>query len=417
MLILKSLKIGFLGSGFIAHFLAKAMKQVRNIEISAIYNHEGSEDLVAFAKTNKLGEPAVCDSIREVCEKSDAVAILTPNFTRIKVMREIAESVLSGVTLTGVICEKPLARTIAEATEMVDLASSANLLTAYFENQLHAPAINKGLKQLRPQMKAMGPMVLARSTEEHSGPHSAWFWDPMKQGGGALSDMGCHSIAASRHILTPPGKDPLFLEPVSVQADTSLLKWGQEKYRKQLKEKFGVDYSVTPAEDFCTGTINYKNPETGQHVKTQFTDSWMYDKQGLRISVEGLGPGYAFEMNSLRSPAEIFIGDEAAEAVADSEEALEKSTSTKGLLALQPNEADLYGYVAEIEDMRDAFLAGKNAMLDWNYGKEITMLCQACYLSAEKGQTVKLSNPIVQQELETYRSLISRGEGAEVLLK
>jgi predicted dehydrogenase len=413
---LKSLKIGFIGSGFIAHFLAKAMKQVRRVELTAIFNNNGSEDLAAFAKTNKLGQPVVCDTIREVCEKSDAVAILTPNFTRIKIMQEIAESVLSGVPLTGVICEKPLARTIQEATEMVDLAASANLLTAYFENQLHAPAINKALKQLEPQMRAMGNITLARSTEEHSGPHSTWFWDPMKQGGGVLSDMGCHSIAASRHILTPPEKGPLFLEPVSVQADTSLLKWGREKYRKQLKEKFGVDYSITPAEDFCTGTINYKNPETGRHVKSQFTVSWMYDKQGLRILMEGLGPGYAFEMNSLRSPSEIFIGDEAAEAVADSEEALEKSTSSRGLLPLQPNEADLYGYVAEIEDMRDAFLAGKNAMLDWNYGKEITMLCQACYLSAEKGQTVKLSNPIVQQELETYRSLISRGEGAEVLL-
>ncbi len=414
---MKSLKIGFIGSGFIAQFMAKAMKQVRRVELTAIYNRSGAEELAAFAKENKLGRPAVCDSIKEVCEKCDAVAILSPNFTRVQVMQEIADSVQSGVELTGVICEKPLGRNIPEATKMVDLAKSANLLTAYFENQLHTPAINKALKQLEPQMKAMGNIALSRSTEEHSGPHSAWFWDPMKQGGGALSDMGCHSIAASRHILTPPGKDPLFLEPVSVQADTSLLKWGQPKYRKQLKERFGVDYSITPAEDFCTGTINYKNPETGQLVKAQFTDSWMYDKQGLRISVEGLGPGYALEVNTLRSPAEIFIGDEASDAVADSEEALEKSTSTKGLLALQPNEADLYGYIGEIEDVRDAFLAGRNAMLDWNYGKEITMLCQACYLSAEKGQTVRLSNPIVQQELEAYRSLISRGEGAELLLK
>lgn len=414
---MKSLKIGFIGSGFIAHFLAKAMMQVRGVELSAIYNRSASADLASFAKDHSLGEPVICDSIKEVCENSEAVAILSPNFTRVEVMEEISECVSSGVELTGVICEKPLGRTIAEATRMVELAESAGLLTAYFENQLHVPGINKALKQLEPQMQAMGNMALARSTEEHSGPHSSWFWNPIKQGGGALSDMGCHSIAASRHILTPPGKDPLFLEPVSVQADTSLLKWGQPKYRKQLKEKFGVDYALTPAEDFCTGTINYRNPETGQMVKAQFTDSWMYDKQGLRISVEGLGPGYALEVNTLRSPSEIFIGDEAAEAVADSEEALEKSTSTKGLLALQPNEADLYGYIGEIEDMRDAFLSGRDAMLDWNYGKEITVLCQACYLSAEKGQTLKLENPIVRQELEEYRSLIARGEGAEVLLK
>jgi len=414
---LKSLQLGFIGSGFIAQFMAKAMLQVRDVELAAIYDRSGAEELAAFARDNNLGGPVLCDSIKEVCYNSNAVAIFSPNFTRVSVMEEIVDAMNSGIELAGVICEKPLGRTVAEATKMVELAESVELLTAYFENQLHTPAINKALKQLEPQMKAMGGISLARSTEEHSGPHSAWFWNPIKQGGGALSDMGCHSIAASRHILTPPDKDPLFLEPASIQADTSLLKWGQPKYIEELKGRHGVDYSKTPAEDFCTGTITYKNPETEQLVKAQFTDSWMYDKQGLRISMEGIGPGYAFEMNTLRSPAEIFIGDMAAEAVADSEEALEKSTSTRGLLALQPNEADLYGYIDEIADMRDAFFAGRDAMLDWNYGKEITKLVQACYLAAEKGQTLKWSNPIVQQELEQYESLISKGEGAEVLFR
>lgn len=411
----KNLTVGFIGSGFIAHFMAKAMLQVRDITISAIYKRNGAGELAQFAKDHHLGDPHLCETIKEVCEHADVAAIFSPNHTRVSVMQEIADAVASGTEVKGVICEKPLGRTVSEATQMVELASSAELLTAYFENQLHAPGINKALKQLEPQMKAMGNLSLARSTEEHSGPHSPWFWNPMMQGGGALSDMGCHSIAAARHILTPPDKDPLFLEPISVQADTSLLKWGQPKYRKELKERFGVDYSKTPAEDFCTGIITYKNPETDQLVKAQFTDSWMYDKQGLRISMEGLGPGYAFEMNTLKSPAEIFIGDMAAEAVADSEEALEKSTATRGLLALQPNEADLYGYIAELADMRDAFLAGQDAMLNWEYGKEITRLVQACYLSAERRQTLKLSNPIVIQELEEYQSLIAKGEGAEVL--
>src|SRR5699024_8498765 len=107
---------------------------------------------------------------------------------------------------------------------------------------------------------------------------------PVRQGGGVLSDMGCHSIAVARHILTPPGKKPDFLEPVSVQADTCLLKWGQPAYRDQLKERYGVDYGKTPAEDFCTGLVTFRNPDTGQIVKAQFTDSWMYDKQGLRLS-------------------------------------------------------------------------------------------------------------------------------------
>ncbi len=412
---MKSLKIGFIGSGFIAQFMALAMKQVRHLELTALYERRGSDKLARFARDNGLGDCKVYKTIREVCEQSDAVAILSPNHTRVAVMEEIAEAVRSGVELTGVICEKPLGRNIAEARRMVQLAGELQLPTAYFENQLFMSAINKGLEQLKPQMESVGNIVLAQSTEEHSGPHSSWFWDPVRQGGGALSDMGCHSIASCRHMLTPPGKPPAFMEPISVQADTSLLKWGQPEYRKELKERYGVDYSKTPAEDFCTGIITFRNPESGQLAKAQFTNSWMYDKQGLRITMGALGPGYGMEVNTLQSPLEIFIGDAAAEAAADTEKALEKSTSSRGLLTVQPNEADLYGYVGELGNMRDSFLEGKDGYLNWEYGLEITRMCQAAYMAAERGETLDLTDTGIQSELESYKSLISQGKGAEVL--
>jgi predicted dehydrogenase len=227
--------------------------------------------------------------------------------------------------------------------------------------------------------------------------------------------MGCHSVAVCRHMLTPPGKDPSFLKPISMQCDMSLLKWGQPPYRKQLLDKFGVDYSKTPAEDFATGIITFKNPETGQILKGQFTDSWMFDKQGLRLSMDGLGPGYAMEVNTLISPSEIFIGDEAAKAVADSEAALEKSTSTKGLLAIQPNEADLYGYTSEMRDAVTAFLDDRDGTLTWDYGLEISQLVQAAYLSAEEKKTIDLTNPDTVRRLDGFKSKISRGQGASVL--
>ncbi len=412
---MESLRIGFIGSGFIAYFMAEAMKQVRHLDLTAVYRRGGAEELAKFAKNNALGECEVYDTIEEVCNNCDVVAVLAPNYVRVEIVEKIADAVEKGAALKGIICEKPLGRTVAEARRMVEVANSANLLTAYFENQIHMRAINNALQQLRPQQEEMGNFTLARSTEEHAGPHNAWFWDPVKQGGGVLSDMGCHSIAISRHILTPYDKSPDFLKPVSVQADTCLLKWGQKKYRDKLKEKFDVDYSKTPAEDFCTGVVTFKNPDTGQLVKAQFTDSWMYDKQGLKITMDALGPGYAMEIDTLISPLEIFIGDEAANAVADAESALEKSTATRGLLTIQPNEADLYGYTGELEEMKNAFLKGENALLDWEYGLETTWICQAAYMAAEKGETIDLTDKSIRKELESYRSLISRGEGAEVL--
>ena len=230
-----------------------------------------------------------------------------------------------------------------------------------------------------------------------------------------MSDMGCHCLAVGWYTLTPPGKPVDFLKPVSVQADISLLKWGLPRFRKQLQDKFGVDYSQTPAEDFATGIVTYENPETKQRVKSQFTVSWMYDKQGLRLALDGLGASYAFEMNTLRSPLEIFIGDEAATSLTDVETALEKSTSTRGLLAVQPNEPDLYGYNAENEDAIHAIQTGASPLLDWHYGLEIVRLTMAAYLSAERGEVIDLTDPQTCEELETYIPLIQQGKGKEVL--
>jgi predicted dehydrogenase len=182
-----------------------------------------------------------------------------------------------------------------------------------------------------------------------------------------------------------------------------------------LAERYGVDYEKTPAEDFATGIVTFKNPETGQLVKSQFTVSWMYDKQGLRLLCDGLGPGYAFEFNSLRSPVEVFVGDMAAECVADVEETLEKSQASRGLLSIQANEADLYGYTDENLDLVRSLAEQRSPLLDWEYGLEIVRLNLAAYLSAERGAVVDLTDPATLTELETYIPMIQQGRGSEVL--
>jgi hypothetical protein len=128
-----------------------------------------------------------------------------------------------------------------------------------------------------------------------------------------------------------------------------------------------------------------------------------------------MGPGYAFEVNTLQSSLQIFVGDTAAEAAADAELALEKSTASRGLLAVQHNEADLYGYTDENDNAARAFLNGSDAFLTWEYGLEITRLIMAGYLSAERKQTIDLTDPAIDQELETYVPLIQQGRGSEVL--
>jgi len=411
------LKLGMVGAGFVARFHARALMQVRCMEIAGITSRTAAraEELSTMVRQNGLGKGIVYPSIAEMANHVDAIAIYAPNFARVEIVEQIVDTVRKGAALKGMICEKPLARNVQEARRLVALAEEAGLRTAYFENQIFMKPIRTQLAQLEPQQRTMGPLVLTRSAEEHGGPHEPWFWDPTRQGGGVLCDMGCHSIAVGWYALTPVGKSPTFLEPISVSADCALLKWGLPEWRAKLLEELGVDYAKTPAEDFTTGMVTYRNPDTSQIVKAQFTDSWMFEKQGLRLFMDGMGPGYAFEINTLNSTLQVFIGDVAAEAVADAETALEKATASRGLLAVQHNEPDLYGYTDENEDAARALLAGKDAFLPWSYGLEITKLVMAAYMSAEQQKTIDLTNPAVQQELETFVPLIQQGRGAEVL--
>ena len=409
------LKYGFVGAGFNAKFHLAALRQLRGIEVAGVTAVGGAPEFAAMARGWGLGETVVYASVYEMAQHVDCVAVCAPNFARVPIVEAVVEAARRGAGLKGVICEKPLGRNVAEARLLVDMAQSVKLRTAYFENQIFMKPIRSQLAQLEPVQKQMGPLSLARSAEEHGGPHEGWFWDPTRQGGGVLCDMGCHSIAVGWHVLTPTGTPLTFLEPQEVNADLGLLKWGQPSWREKLLKDRGVDYANTPAEDFATGMVTYRNPETGQRVKAQFTNSWMFEKQGLRLLMDGMGPGYAFEVNTLLSPLNIFIGDVAAEAIKDAETALEKATASRGLLAVQYNEADLYGYTDENADALDAFLNGRDATLPWSYGLEITRLVMAAYMSAEKKRVIDLTDLATLAELETYVPLIQQGRGAEQL--
>lgn len=409
------MKLGIIGAGFIAKFQTIALTQVRGWQIAGIHSPKGAEELASFVESKGVGPVTIYQSVTEMTKHVDVLAIFSPNFTRVAVMEEIRDAVKAGAQLQGIICEKPLGRNFAEADRMVKLLKETSLPGAYFENQLFMKPLTIQMDQLAGVRQAMGPLSLVRSSEEHCGPHGSWFWDPRKQGGGVLNDMGCHSIAVGWYALTPSGKELTFLKPEKVTAEIGLLKWGRPEWRRKLLETYGADYAKTPAEDFATGMITYRNPETNQLSMAQFTNSWMFEKQGLRILMDGTGPGYAFEINTLASPLTVFIGDDAATAIADQETALEKATSSRGLLTVQPNEADLYGYTDEFSEALQAFKNGRPGKLTWEYGREVIKLVMAAYLAAENNKSIDLTDSRVMNELESYIPAIARGHGADLL--
>ena len=119
---------------------------------------------------------------------------------------------------------------------MLRLAEDARLLHGYLENQIFSTAVARGKDIIwRRAAPISGRPYIARAAEEHSGPHMPWFWQGRKQGGGVLSDMGCHSVEVARYLLTKPGAPRSDLTLVSASATIGSLKWTRPEYVKKLK--------------------------------------------------------------------------------------------------------------------------------------------------------------------------------------
>jgi predicted dehydrogenase len=121
------LRIGMVGSGFIANFHLQALVNVRHVTVTGIYSPNAAhrEALAAKANALELGPCRAFPSLEAmlISGEVDAVWIGVPNFARLETMREIYRLVTSRwAKLVGVACEKPLGRTLAEAREMLRLA-------------------------------------------------------------------------------------------------------------------------------------------------------------------------------------------------------------------------------------------------------------------------------------------------------
>jgi predicted dehydrogenase len=403
------LRVGFVGSGFIAHFHLKAMLNVRNVEVTGVYSRsaEKRQRFVEQVAELGLGECRSHDSLESLVRAKDvdAIWILSPNYTRLDTMRVIHAEVVAGRSgVFAVACEKPLARTIGEAREMLHLADGAKLNHGYLENQVFCTPVLRGKEIIwRRAASATGRPYLARAAEEHSGPHEPWFWQGDKQGGGVLSDMMCHSVEVARHLLTAPGAPRSSLKIKSVNGTVANLKWTRPAYADQLRSRFGaeVDYRNRPSEDFARATISLED-EDGNELMIEATTSWAYVGAGLRIQLELLGPEYAMEFNSLATGLKVFMSR--AVTGSEGEDLVEKQNAEQGLMPVLEDEPGIYGYTDENRHMVECFRKGEKPLETFEDGLGVVEMLMGLYRSAEIGETVRFPAP----DLEHYVPVVAR---------
>jgi predicted dehydrogenase len=405
------LGIGFVGGGFITRFHVQSFVGIREADVRGVWSpvREHGEQVAKLARDLDVGECRIHGSIADMVADPaiDAIWICGPNHARIENVEEVVQAIESGRgTLKGLACEKPLARNLDEAIRVRDLAKRVGLPTAYLEDQLFTPHVETGRALLWARGAATtGRPYLARAAEEHSGPHTPWFWQGDLQGGGVLNDMMCHSVLLVRHLLTRPGEPLSSVRPVKVTGKIASLKWSRPSYAKQLRETMGeaVDYTRRPSEDFASVTIEFETSD-GERVLGEASTSWSYVGAGLRLSAELLGPEYSMQWNSLDSGLRVFFSR--AVQGKTGEDLVEKQNAEIGLMPVVPAEAVVYGYEAENRHFARAFLGKEAPRLTFDDGVGVVEVLMSAYQSAEEERTLALPVP----DLRGFRPAVAQGK-------
>jgi len=336
----KSHNITMLGTGLIGRFYTMTLHSQRSRDHVHTVCGIPEESAKAFAKEFDI--PNWTTDMEKAINnpETDLVIIGIPNDLHEKAVH------LAAKAGKAVLCTKPLGRSAKEAKSMLDEVEKAGVFAGYLEDLCYTPKTLKSLKSI--QNGSVGQVLWARSRETHPGPHSAWFWDLKKAGGGAIVDLGCHCIEIIRNFI---GKD---IRPVEVLCTSDTLVHPIE------------------AEDSGIGLIRFANKAIGQ-----FEVSWTF-RGGMDLRDEVAGTEGTIWLNHfLRTGFEMFTAAGQGGYVA------EKSETEAGWLFPVGDEVVELGYVDMFTDMFESLEKGKKPMETFYDGYVVNAIIDACYKSAK----------------------------------
>jgi predicted dehydrogenase len=132
-----------------------------------------------------------------------------------------------------VVCEKPLATTVADAREMIEVCRKNRTRLFYAEDWCFSPTMRRIDALI--QEGAIGDILYVKAKEVHSGTHSPFARDKKTCGGGSLLHLGAHPVGYLLYLVGK-GVNPV----VEVTGKTT---GGLEKnfvHRENSGEDFGM---------------------------------------------------------------------------------------------------------------------------------------------------------------------------------
>jgi len=240
----KILRVGFIGAGDIAELQMAKFASRQDV------------DLVAFADLNEQSlaqrqnlypDASVYTDYKQMLKshKLDAVSVCTPN-------RFHAEPTIAALKAgCHVLCEKPLAMTMAEGRRMAKTAKQANKqLVVAFQYRLdpRTQYLRKAYEE-----GAFGDVLYGRvqAMRRRGIPNWGVFGQKALSGGGPIIDIGVHVLEMAHYTMGSP-------QPVSASADMFTY-LGNKPSNDIASPMAGWDYKTYDVEDLAVGRIRFAN--------------------------------------------------------------------------------------------------------------------------------------------------------------
>ncbi|HEX8966413.1 MAG TPA: Gfo/Idh/MocA family oxidoreductase [Chloroflexota bacterium] len=140
-----------------------------------------------------------------------ALSICTPPHLHLPVLRAALEANLD------VLCEKPLASTLADGRAMQALIPADRVVMLCFFHRFHEPIVR--LRQMLEAGDLGTPIVLRnRFALDMRADARPWIWDPARAGGGAVLNTSVHSVDLFRFLMGEPERVAARMQPLPSEA-------------------------------------------------------------------------------------------------------------------------------------------------------------------------------------------------------
>lgn len=188
-------QIAIIGCGGIAEAYAKALQRMPNARLTAVVDPDASARARIAGDGDSIAQHSSIESLPDV----DAALVLAPP--------NVHESLSCALLQRGihVLCEKPLAPTVASAKRMLQCAETAGRRLMMGSKFRYTADVTKARALL--DEKVCGDIVIYENVFcSHVDMTQRWNSKAQISGGGVLIDNGCHSVDLARYLLGPLAK-------------------------------------------------------------------------------------------------------------------------------------------------------------------------------------------------------------------